>query len=126
VQLGSVANDSWRDEKRTDWCELVETLAEAPLGNTAGLLGVSLPSSSGDIVGGDVACYVRESIFLGNVLARFANHNALDFDVSQFQKKVKYNAYKLSLIVYCAILGDLGNGNILVEASNRGRGLDEQ
>lgn len=79
VQLGSVANNSRRDEKRSNGGELVETLAETPLGNTAGLLGVSLPCSSGDVVGDDVACYVGESVFFGDVLARLANHNALKY-----------------------------------------------
>ena len=87
VQLGSITNDSWRDEKRSNGCELVETLAEAPLGNAAGLLGVSLPCSSGYIVGDDVACYVRESIFLSDVLAGLANHDALHIVVSQFLGK---------------------------------------
>jgi hypothetical protein len=68
---------------------------------------------------------VGEGRLLGDVLASLANDNALHTHVSRGLRKIQIVTYQLSLVVYCAVLGNLGNRNIIVEASDTSRGLDE-
>lgn len=37
-----------------------------------------------------------------------------------------YITYQFALVIYCAILGNLGDGYVIKMASHRGGGLDEE
>lgn len=108
LEVAGVTNNLGGDKQRADGGELVEALAEAPLWDTAGEGGVTLPFSNRNIVSNDETSNVLKSLLLGDVLASLADDDG-----------------QLTLVVELVILGKFWDGDILLVACDGSAWLDE-